>query len=965
MIRAGVIFMDVNMTISSSISKNQYVANGVNVSFSYTFKIFDESDIKVILTDTSGADTVQTIVTHYSVSGVGNDAGGSVTFVTAPTNLYTVTLKRDEPFTQEIDYVEGDDFAADSHEEGLDRSTMRDQTLNEVIDRAVTLSEGSTLSGITLPSPEANKLIAWNGSANNLINATSVISSNLTVTGGTTDRELVDILGSFLTVLDFGAVGDGVTDDSAAFIAALATGKHIIVPETANDYLLTGTIPFTTGSVLDLRGATITMNADGATARGLRMPEGVSNAWIIGHGKIQGTYTTGGSTGDFNNMLNIGSEFDVSSDPARTHNCGVVGDILFESTGATNMKAIQIVGYAEDILIKGVKSTGKQNFALGCHWTGNGDQATSTLPTKTWHPHRIVFEDCLIYKDGSTVNDRGFYCSAGGHVTWRNCHAEDMRLLSFWLFNGDNGYQYAQNLEDGEYMNYHLYSCSHKGDAAGISFDALTAGQYSVPLESGADIGNALVVRDFVAQHDPSSNNNMIGITAADSVLLDNIKLVEETTGNTDYAVEILGCRDVRATGSIIAQKGVLIRECDYIDMSVDVDIVSQTPDATSSAIVTSGASETTTTSAAVAVDDTSVSINSVTDQYIAGATLRYNDGSRDWDMDILSAIDSGSAQTFTITPAPVAISSGGTVTLINSVKNMTVHDCTLRGARSLLHLDGTTTAQAREVTVRNVNFQDGGLVDIWAEHVEGLNVFNTYHDNGGLTTTTTTTYGILLDSNCENFRVEGAKFSAQSKQVKFQVYCNNSATNGFVDSCMFLTQGSTAGSAALVKGSSSSVLIGRNNQFASGVDAVEHRVDPTSWTPTYEAASGSPSITYGAQEGLYIKEGRLVIAWGVISTTAFTAAGSAAMRIGGLPYTATNTSAMQYPGTCCLANDFAVNSNPQSLYVIENTALIQMVHNASSDANSETNSNILETDFGTGSSDNELRFMVVYLTDE
>ena len=46
------------MTISSSTSKNQYTGNGILVNFTYTFKIFDEDDIKVLIDDAE-----QTIVT--------------------------------------------------------------------------------------------------------------------------------------------------------------------------------------------------------------------------------------------------------------------------------------------------------------------------------------------------------------------------------------------------------------------------------------------------------------------------------------------------------------------------------------------------------------------------------------------------------------------------------------------------------------------------------------------------------------------------------------------------------------------------------------------------------------------------------------------------------------------------------------------------------------------------------------
>lgn len=50
--------------------------------------------------------------------------------------------------------------------------------------------------------------------------------------------------GAPVNVRDFGAVGDGVTGDTAAFLAAqaeLITGEAVFVPITGNTYVLNGT----------------------------------------------------------------------------------------------------------------------------------------------------------------------------------------------------------------------------------------------------------------------------------------------------------------------------------------------------------------------------------------------------------------------------------------------------------------------------------------------------------------------------------------------------------------------------------------------------------------------------------------------------------------------------------------------------------------------------------------------------
>lgn len=46
------------------------------------------------------------------------------------------------------------------------------------------------------------------------------------------------IAGSSVNVVDFGAVGDGVTDDRGAFVSAFATGKPVYVPQSSSSYYI-------------------------------------------------------------------------------------------------------------------------------------------------------------------------------------------------------------------------------------------------------------------------------------------------------------------------------------------------------------------------------------------------------------------------------------------------------------------------------------------------------------------------------------------------------------------------------------------------------------------------------------------------------------------------------------------------------------------------------------------------------
>jgi hypothetical protein len=108
------------MSVASIAVPTQYVGNGITTTFAFPYKFLSGAHLTVVLTDSAGNDTPQTPNTHYSVAGAGLDAGGTVTFVTAPAAGVTVTIYRETTKDQQTDYVSQDNFPAESHESALD-----------------------------------------------------------------------------------------------------------------------------------------------------------------------------------------------------------------------------------------------------------------------------------------------------------------------------------------------------------------------------------------------------------------------------------------------------------------------------------------------------------------------------------------------------------------------------------------------------------------------------------------------------------------------------------------------------------------------------------------------------------------------------------------------------------------------------------------------------------------------------
>lgn len=65
-------------TVNEVTARNDYTGNGSAVAFTYTFRILTKNDIEVLLDGVT-----KTVETDYTVSGLGDSGGATVTFTTA------------------------------------------------------------------------------------------------------------------------------------------------------------------------------------------------------------------------------------------------------------------------------------------------------------------------------------------------------------------------------------------------------------------------------------------------------------------------------------------------------------------------------------------------------------------------------------------------------------------------------------------------------------------------------------------------------------------------------------------------------------------------------------------------------------------------------------------------------------------------------------------------------------------
>ena len=165
------------MTITNTILRNDYVANGSSTVFSFTFIVLSETagyTIQVITTDLIGVETLKTQGVDYTVQ-LNDNSLGTITFTTAPLLNHKITLLSNVPNTQETDYIKAgtDKFPAESHEKALDKLTLIAKQFLEKFNRIVSLPKSSTLSNIEFPinASNANQFLVINSNGTNLATA--------------------------------------------------------------------------------------------------------------------------------------------------------------------------------------------------------------------------------------------------------------------------------------------------------------------------------------------------------------------------------------------------------------------------------------------------------------------------------------------------------------------------------------------------------------------------------------------------------------------------------------------------------------------------------------------------------------------------------------------------------------------------------------------------------------------------
>lgn len=170
------------MTLSSTTTKTTYTGDGSTTAFATGFKFIQNSHVKVVeRMIATGAETILVEGSDYTLTGAGDDSGGTVTATTAPASTVQWIVKRAASEIQGSSLPTGGAFPSATVEQMADLLTMLVQQHSEEIARALVLAETSPTSGLTIPEPSANTILGWNAAGTNLANLAAADLSLTTV----------------------------------------------------------------------------------------------------------------------------------------------------------------------------------------------------------------------------------------------------------------------------------------------------------------------------------------------------------------------------------------------------------------------------------------------------------------------------------------------------------------------------------------------------------------------------------------------------------------------------------------------------------------------------------------------------------------------------------------------------------------------------------------------------------------
>jgi hypothetical protein len=266
------------MTIITTQSRVTYAGDNVSTVFPIPFEFFLNSDINAVKTAAAGGVTTLVLGVDYSLSGAGTPGGGSAAKSTPLLTDETLAFFLNPPVTQGSHYQSNSPFPASTVENDLDRQTQISQRIADIQSRSLRAPDADPVIGTVgflLPSAVARKntFLTFDANGNPAVatllpGGTLSLAAIVALTGAQTPAEAaagvtpVNLQYLPYTPRRYGAIGDGITNDSAAWQLALqACPAGGLIQGNIGDNYKANTLHITKSVIIDLNGCTMTSTA--------------------------------------------------------------------------------------------------------------------------------------------------------------------------------------------------------------------------------------------------------------------------------------------------------------------------------------------------------------------------------------------------------------------------------------------------------------------------------------------------------------------------------------------------------------------------------------------------------------------------------------------------------------------------------------------------------------------------------
>lgn len=275
------------MAVNKNYSWVAYSGNGSTTAFEFQNRIDNADELVVVKVGATGIPSTLASAVGYNATGF-----GTTTITVTPTTVLAsgerIVLATSYDFLQEVPFVDFNEFPAKNFQDALDKAALERQQLLRLSDQSLKVGIEELGNGVSLTVPSkasrVSKLLAFDSNGAMTVAEpgssapSDAISITYTPTGGTA-RTQASKNAETLSVKDFGATGDGVTDDTAAIKAAIAKAAL-----SAGDGVAK-TVVFTDGTFLISETITlpnrVALRGENTRATMIQATAGFTGSWMF------------------------------------------------------------------------------------------------------------------------------------------------------------------------------------------------------------------------------------------------------------------------------------------------------------------------------------------------------------------------------------------------------------------------------------------------------------------------------------------------------------------------------------------------------------------------------------------------------------------------------------------------------------------------------------------------------------